>query len=73
MHNDGIEEIRHRKEDQCPPGTHSDVPIIEGSQTTGLVCMICGRAVRENMEYSSLVATEKGLVDIRPPERRPLE
>jgi hypothetical protein len=69
MQDDGLEEIRPGAE--CPPGLHSDVPIIEGGQTVGLICTLCGRSVREDMAYSTLVATERGLVDLREqPHRR---
>jgi len=48
----------------CPTGLHSDVPIIEGNQTVGLVCTICGRSIRENMQPSGLVITDNGLEDV---------
>jgi hypothetical protein len=72
MDDDGIEMIRHGKGDECPPGTHSYVPIIEGNETTGLVCTICGRTIREDMERSYLIVSEKGLIDTRqrPPSRK---
>lgn len=37
---------------RCPFGRHDFNPIIEGTQTVGIVCMHCGKAVRENMEHS---------------------
>jgi hypothetical protein len=56
-------EIVYRKRgDECPPGLHSFVPIIEGEETTGLVCTSCGRSVREDMTRSDFVITEKGAV-----------
>jgi hypothetical protein len=53
----------HGDQKPCPRGLHSDIPIIEGNQTVGLICTICGRRVRENMEQSYLIATERGLMD----------
>ncbi len=60
-----METIRKGETPECPRGLHHDVPIIEGAQTVGLICTVCGRRVREDMQYSFLVATEKGLVDLR--------
>jgi hypothetical protein len=48
------------KEKQCPPGIHTDVPIIEGDQTVGLICTTCGRSVREDMAISDLIIDERG-------------
>lgn len=65
MENDGLNTVHHKKDQRCPSGMHEDVPIIEGSQTVGLVCRACGRRVREDMRYSSLMVTPLGLTDGR--------
>lgn len=72
MDDEGFEIVRHKRDKECAPGLHSDVPIIEGDQTVGLVCTICGRRVREAMEYSYLVVSPEGLIDTRerPPSRK---
>lgn len=49
-----------KKENQCLPGLHTDVPIVEGDQTVGLVCMTCGRSVREDMAESDYYVSENG-------------
>lgn len=67
-----MDTIYHKNNDECPPGMHDTVPIIEGNETVGLVCISCGWRLRENMERSSLLATDKGLIDTRqrPPSRK---
>lgn len=42
----------------CPDMLHDYAPIIEGNQTVGILCTICGKTVRENMQYSDIVVTD---------------
>jgi hypothetical protein len=50
---------------QCPDGKHDFHPIIEGNQTVGLVCLLCDKTVRENMEHSEIYVTgEKHIVGL---------
>lgn len=62
---DDLETIYYDKERECPPELHSDVPIIEGERTVGLVCTICGRSVRENMSAGAFVVYEDGSLKAR--------
>ncbi|MBI2427511.1 MAG: hypothetical protein HYV29_01690 [Ignavibacteriales bacterium] len=45
---------------ECPYGLHSWHPIIEGTQTVGLICMNCAHTVREEMQYSNLAVSDGG-------------
>lgn len=72
MANDEPEYIDPRKIKECLQSLHDWLPIIEGNQTVGLVCQTCSKTVRENMEWSFLVVTPQGLVDMkqRAPSRK---
>lgn len=60
-----METLYNDSSKRCPPNMHDDVPIVEGDQTVGVVCVICGRSVREDMAHSTMfVASDKGLVDL---------
>lgn len=65
MENDGLEIIDPKKTKQCPPMLHDWAAIIEGNDTVGLVCVTCGKRIRENMERSHLHASPQGLIDTR--------
>jgi hypothetical protein len=65
MENNEPEYIDPRKIKECLQSRHEWVPIIEGIQTVGVVCQTCGKSVRENMEWSFLVVSAQGLVDLR--------
>lgn len=68
MEGDGFETVYHRKENECLFGKHDFTPLIEGDQTVGIVCTLCGKSVREDMTYSDFVVTEKGLErNVSPP------
>jgi hypothetical protein len=45
---DGLEIIRPGR--TCPDSLHDFVPIIEGNRTVGIICIICGHRVREDVE-----------------------
>jgi len=49
---------------RCPNNLHDFVPIIEGGETVGLICIIdgCGFSVREDMERSSLKVLPDGRI-----------
>lgn len=55
-------EMEAELNNKCPDRLHSYVPIIEGAQTVGLVCMLCGKTVREDMEQSGVVVTENKIL-----------
>lgn len=59
-----IEFVKHSDATECTPQLHSWVPVIEGKQTVGLVCTVCGKAVRENMQYSEYGIDERGLTHV---------
>lgn len=65
MANDGLETVDPRRTQQCLPALHDWTPIIEGNETVGLVCIVCGKRVRESMERSYLAASPHGLIDTR--------
>ncbi|MDP1675692.1 MAG: hypothetical protein Q8L88_02410 [Bacteroidota bacterium] len=46
----------------CPGRIHSYVPIVEGTQTVGVVCMLCGKTVREDMTQSEIVVTDSVII-----------
>lgn len=47
----------------CIDQLHDWQPIIDGTQTVGLVCMICGKRVREDMERSEIIVQEDGTIN----------
>jgi hypothetical protein len=49
-------------DNKCPYGKHDLHPIIEGTQTVGIVCLQCGHSVRENMEHSSITVGDKEIL-----------
>jgi len=65
MENDGLEYIDPRQIAQCLTSHHEWLPIIEGNETVGLICTVCGKRIREDMERSHLSASPIGLVDTR--------
>jgi hypothetical protein len=46
---------------KCPTPLHQFHPIIEGCQTVGIVCMVCGLSVREDMQHSGITVDEKAI------------
>ena len=48
-------------DNQCADGKHNFSPIVEGGQTVGIQCKDCPKSVREDMEQSSIIVTEKGI------------
>jgi hypothetical protein len=45
---DGLEIVRPGR--TCPDSLHDFVPIIEGNRAVGIICIICGHHVREDVE-----------------------
>lgn len=44
---------------ECPDELHVYLPIIEGGQTVGIKCCVCDKTVREDMEHTSIVVTDR--------------
>lgn len=58
---DDIDNVYHRKDGECPPALHDLLPIIEHDRTVGVVCIICGKSVREDRSVSDQMVTSLGL------------
>lgn len=50
--------------EQCAPGEHDYYPIVEGNQTVGLKCRLCGKQIKELMAVSEIVVTDQGIIGL---------
>jgi len=56
-----IDIVRHTDRNECPPSLHSWTPIVEGTRTTGIVCLECGKSVREDVKVDGVLVSARGL------------
>lgn len=50
---------------ECPEVLHEFTPIIEGGQTVGITCIVCGKSVREDMAHSSISVNESEIINLQ--------